>query len=168
MLFTGSYFTRSGPPCQYVDTAECSMESGTLRADANISLRPAGSDQLNTKVEVKNMNSIRVVGDAIAREVFGLLFESDQSPAEIVKARGVAQIGDTRELATILEEVIAAHPEAVADFRDGKKQSADFLIGQAMRASRGKANPKVLRKPLAQKLLLTRPPGSAGPEPAGG
>ena len=54
---------------RYVDAAECSMERGTMRVDANISLRPPGSDELNTKVEVKNMNSIRHVGDAIAHEI---------------------------------------------------------------------------------------------------
>lgn len=54
---------------RYTGSAECSMEAGTLRVDANISLRPQGSDVLNTKVEVKNMNSIRNVGDAIAYEI---------------------------------------------------------------------------------------------------
>ncbi len=54
---------------RYIGTSECSMEAGTMRADANISLRPKGTDQLNTKVEVKNMNSIRHLGDAIAYEI---------------------------------------------------------------------------------------------------
>ena len=54
---------------RYSNSSECSMEQGTMRVDANISIRPRGSDQLNTKVEVKNMNSIRHVGDAIAYEI---------------------------------------------------------------------------------------------------
>jgi len=54
---------------RYMGSAECSLEQGTLRVDANISLRPQGTDELNTKVEVKNMNSIRNVGDAIAYEI---------------------------------------------------------------------------------------------------
>jgi aspartyl-tRNA(Asn)/glutamyl-tRNA(Gln) amidotransferase subunit B len=54
---------------RYLGTSECSMEAGTMRVDANISLRPRGTDQLNTKVEVKNMNSIRHLGDAIAYEI---------------------------------------------------------------------------------------------------
>jgi aspartyl-tRNA(Asn)/glutamyl-tRNA(Gln) amidotransferase subunit B len=54
---------------RYTGCAECSLEQGTLRVDANISLRPQGTDALNTKVEVKNMNSIRNVGDAIAYEI---------------------------------------------------------------------------------------------------
>ncbi len=54
---------------RYTGCTECSMEQGTIRADANISLRPVGSKDMNTKVEVKNMNSIRNVGDAIAYEI---------------------------------------------------------------------------------------------------
>ncbi len=54
---------------RYVGSSECSMENGTMRADANISIRPKGSEQMNTKVEVKNMNSIRHVGDAIVFEI---------------------------------------------------------------------------------------------------
>lgn len=54
---------------RYVGSSECSMENGTMRVDANISIRPKGTDQMNTKVEVKNMNSVRHVGDAIAHEI---------------------------------------------------------------------------------------------------
>lgn len=52
-----------------VGSSDCSMENGTMRVDANISIRPKGTNQMNTKVEVKNMNSIRYVGDAIAYEI---------------------------------------------------------------------------------------------------
>jgi aspartyl-tRNA(Asn)/glutamyl-tRNA(Gln) amidotransferase subunit B len=54
---------------RYVGSSECSMENGTMRVDANISVRPRGVSQMNTKVEVKNMNSVRHVGDAIAYEI---------------------------------------------------------------------------------------------------
>ncbi|MBN1569378.1 MAG: Asp-tRNA(Asn)/Glu-tRNA(Gln) amidotransferase subunit GatB [Acidobacteria bacterium] len=54
---------------RYVGSSECSMDNGTMRVDANISIRPRGTSQMNTKVEVKNMNSIRHVGDAIAYEI---------------------------------------------------------------------------------------------------
>lgn len=54
---------------RYIGTAECSMEAGTMRVDANISLRPKSTNELNTKVEIKNMNSIKNLGDAIAYEI---------------------------------------------------------------------------------------------------
>ena len=295
---------------RYVDSAECSLERGTMRADANISLRPTGSDELNTKVEIKNMNSIRHVGDAIdheiqrqadrlragqsivlhtrlwdpvkeittpmrgkfagpcvpdpsvsevvvsdeqlekirarlpemparkqqrladqyglsqdeaalissardvaeffeataaagapartvahwvstqllpalkqreqpladslvtptrlaelllmverheintqsARQVFALLFGTDQTPAEIVDQQGFRQVTDTGALEAIVDEVLGANPGAVADCQSGKKQAIGFLVGQAMRASGGKANPKLVRKLLDAKL----------------
>lgn len=295
---------------RYVETADCSMESGTMRADANISLRPKGSDELNTKVEVKNMNSIRAVGDAIlheisrqtellnsgkevilhtrlwdplknvttpmrgkfagpclpdpsvpeiviteewlseirarlpempgqkrvrfvkqfglteeeaalmsadrevahyfedmtkdkvsprtsaqwilsrllpslkqrnqsitetpvtpqrfsgllclleketitanvAREVFDLLFETDKSAEQIVEERKLGQIGDTSELESILDKILSENPDAVANFKSGKIQASGFLIGQAMRATKGKANPKLLKELLQIKL----------------
>lgn len=54
---------------RYTGASECSMERGTMRVDANISIRPRGASRMNTKVEVKNMNSIRHVGDAISHEI---------------------------------------------------------------------------------------------------
>ncbi len=295
---------------RYAGAAECSMERGTLRADANVSLRPRGSDELSTKVEVKNMNSIRHVGDAIvhevkrqterlsageavvlhtrlwdpdrglttpmrgkfsgpcvpdpsvpevvvseqwlaelrsrlpemptqrrkrfvaqhgltrqeaasmtaerevaeyfetvaeacasartaaqwvanqvlpaleergqspadtpvtperlagllalvegdeitmnvAKQVLALLFESDQTPEQLVEQHGLKQVTDSAELEAIVDQVLGANPAAVEDFRKGRKQAIGFLVGQAMRASRGKANPKLVRQLLDSKL----------------
>lgn len=295
---------------RYAGTAECSMESGTMRCDANISIRPAGSSEMNTKVEVKNMNSVRAVGSAIEHEIvrqaeeleagrpivlhtrlwdpdqnittpmrgkfagpcvpdpsvpaialtddwiaqmksrlpempaqkrarfvsqYGLLddeaaqmsaeldvaefFESvagtqvqprmaaqwiaarlmpalrdreqpladslvtpqsfstllrmieqdrissraarqvldvmladGKSPEEVVEEHGFSQLGDSRELAELLEDVLAKHADAVRNYRNGKKEAAGFLIGQVMAASRGKANPKLVRELLEARL----------------
>ena len=68
---------------RYVGSSECSMENGTMRVDANISVRPKGTSQMNTKVEVKNMNSVRHVGDAIAYEI-GRQSASVQAGEEVV------------------------------------------------------------------------------------
>jgi aspartyl-tRNA(Asn)/glutamyl-tRNA(Gln) amidotransferase subunit B len=295
---------------RYVGASECSMENGTMRVDANISVRPAGSDRMNTKVEVKNMNSVRHVGDAIAheigrqsaavqageavvlhtrlwdpekkvtvpmrakfegpcvpdpvvpvielsaewiadlrgrlpempaaraerfvaryelnaeeaaflsadpevagyfeglmaegvaprmalhwlstqllpavrereaaldacpvtparlagllrmlagdeinakaaREVLGLLFDDDAAPEAIVRRHGFGQVSDTAALEQLIDAVLAAQPAAVADVKSGQGKAMGFLIGQAMQASGGKANPKVIREMLAKKL----------------
>lgn len=295
---------------RYAGSSECSMEQGSMRVDANISLRPRGSDQLNTKVEVKNMNSIRHVGDAIAYEIYrqatrldagepivlhtrlwdpekgvtapmrgkfegpcipdpsvpqviiseqwlskmrsrlpempnqkvarfvrqyGLtleeaalmsserdlseyfeavvdqdlpprsaahwiatqllptlrdrnqapadtpvtperfaslltmlerdeitvnsakevllrLFSTDQSPETIVRQCGFGQVSDMAELEVLVDQVLAAHPSAVADLRSGKEKARGFLVGQAMRASKGKANPKHIQEILDTRL----------------
>lgn len=295
---------------RYVGSAECSMEQGTMRVDANISIRPRGTDQFNTKVEVKNMNSIHNVGDAIAyeikrqaerlnggesivlhtrlwdpdkgvtapmrgkfegpcvpdpsvphivltdqwldiiradlpempgqkasrfisdyelthdeanlmsserdlseyfesvarlnvpprtaahwiatqllpalkdfnqtlrdtpvtpgrlaallamldrdeinaksaREVLAKLFESDQTPEEIVEQFSFKQVSDKGELESIVDQVISANPQAVIDFKDGTGKALGFLIGQAMQASQGKANPKLVRELILKKI----------------
>jgi aspartyl-tRNA(Asn)/glutamyl-tRNA(Gln) amidotransferase subunit B len=295
---------------RYLGTSECSMESGSMRVDANISLRPRGTNQLNTKVEVKNMNSIRHLGDAItyeinrqtaslaagepivlhtrlwdpekrvtvsmrgkfegpcipdptvphivvneawknkilaklpempgrkadrfqrqygltreealamsaerdvseyfeavanqqvvprtathwmatqllpamrernqsftdtpvtperfasllsllersainanaAREVLTHLFESDQAPESIVDRCGYRQVSDADQLEGIVDQVLAANPAAVNDYRNGVAKAMGFLVGQAMQASKGKANPKLIREILTAKL----------------
>jgi len=87
-----------------------------------------------------------------AREVFEILFDSDKSPRTIVEEKGLQQIGETSELEAILDRVLAENPDAVANYKNGKAQAAGFLIGQAMRASQGKANPKIFKELLAKKL----------------
>jgi len=295
---------------RYTGCAECSLDQGTLRVDANISLRPAGTDVFNTKVEVKNMNSIRNVGDAIAYEItrqtsclekgepivlhtrlwdpekrvttamrakfegpcvpdpsvahivvddawcdairrqlpempaqkaarftatFGLnpeeasamsaerdiaeffeavvvcgppprkaagwigshlmpvlkernlalgathlgaerfaalldalekqqinhqaarqvlvqLVDSPVSLAQILENGDFGQICDSTDLETLIERVLAAHPADVRDYRNGNAKVEGFLMGQVMKASRGKANPGRVRQLLAQQL----------------
>ncbi|MBN1189671.1 MAG: Asp-tRNA(Asn)/Glu-tRNA(Gln) amidotransferase subunit GatB [Dehalococcoidales bacterium] len=293
-----------------VGSSECSMENGTMRVDANISIRPKGTNDMNTKVEVKNMNSVRHVGDAIAyeinrqsaaaqageavvlhtrlwdpdkkvtspmrakfsgpcvpdptvpiielspewietmrlrlpempavraerfvkqhgltveeaaflssdsevagyfeslvkegappriathwlitqlipavkerkqelgsspvttarfagllkmlakeeinanaaREVLLQLFNGNETPEEIVRARGFKQVSDPGALDSLIDKVLRAQPAAVADFGSGQGKALGFLIGQVMQASGGKANPKIIRELLTKKL----------------
>ncbi len=295
---------------RYTGSAECSMEQGTLRVDANISLRPAGTDAFNTKVEVKNMNSIRNVADAIAYEImrqseciekgepivlhtrlwdpdkrvtsamrgkfsgpcvpdpsvpaiavtpdwlkeiqkrlpempvqkanrfmkdYGLtpdeaasmsqerdlseffeeavkqnvsprkvinwvtthlvpalrdrnqtiretgltaqrfagllamlesdvinahaakevllqLLSSDESPEAIVEKGRFRQVSDTAELDGLIDKILADHPSDVEDYRGGNGKVLGFLMGLAMKASQGKANPKALKEILTKRL----------------
>lgn len=302
---------------RYVGAADCSMESGTMRVDANISLREAGTDALNTKVEVKNMNSVRHVGDAIAyeierqaaclrageeivlhtrlwdpekkitapmrgkfegpcipdpsvpmlvlseawreemqsrlpempaakaerfvnrygigrddavflcgerdpaeyfeavvaqgipprtthhwivaqlvpalrerrttftdttvtatrlarllamlerneinaqaaRDVLSRLFETDLDPEAIVEREGMRQVSDAGELECIVAAVLSENPGAVNDYRNGTAKAMGFLIGKAMQASGGKANPKLIGELLREKLRAVAPGG---------
>lgn len=295
---------------RYTGCAECSMESGTMRCDANISIRPEGSDQLNTKVEVKNMNSIHHVGDAIAYEIkrqidavnnnepvvlhtrlwdpekrvttamrakfegpcipdpsvppivltdawlekmksrlpempaqkikrfvrdyslthdeavlmsserglseffesvvtlgaparmtagwtatqllpalkahgqtladtnitperfAGLiqllerdeinsnsaksvlekLFEMDGTPEEIVEQFGFRQVSDAADLEKLVDKILSDNASAVDNYKNGNKKSMGFLVGQAMKASQGKANPKLVQEMITDLL----------------
>ncbi|MCP4719542.1 MAG: Asp-tRNA(Asn)/Glu-tRNA(Gln) amidotransferase subunit GatB [Desulfobacteraceae bacterium] len=295
---------------RYTGCAECSMESGTMRCDANISIRPEGSDQFNTKVEVKNMNSIHHVGDAIAYETkrqinavnnnepivlhtrlwdpekhvttamrakfegpcipdpsvplivltdswleklksllpemparkvkrfvrdyslihdeavlmsserrlseffesvvaFGAparmtagwiatqllpalkaqgqtlsdtlvtperfagliqllekgeinsnsaksvlekLFEIDSTPEDIVEQFGFRQVSDAAGLAEIVHKILTDNESAVNNYKNGNKKSMSFLVGQAMKVSQGKANPKLVQEMIKEQL----------------
>ncbi len=87
-----------------------------------------------------------------AREVLAHLFASDESPEAIVSAKGFKQVSDRGEIDSLIDKVLADQPGAVADFKNGQGKALGFLIGQAMQASGGKANPKVIREILTKKL----------------
>jgi aspartyl-tRNA(Asn)/glutamyl-tRNA(Gln) amidotransferase subunit B len=80
------------------------------------------------------------------------------SVTDIIKREGLEQVSDAQELARIVDEVLAANASVVAEFRAGKERSFTFLVGQAMRATRGKGNPKVLNELL--RARLARDPGN--------
>ena len=84
------------------------------------------------------------ISSTIAQDVFAEMFESGKSPATIVEEKKLAQVCDTSELQAFCNEVIAANSASVEDFRNGKEAALNFLKGQVMKVSRGKANPKIV------------------------
>ncbi len=86
------------------------------------------------------------------QEVFAELFEKGGSPVEIVEAKGLAQVSDSGELEQWCREAIDANPGPADDFRNGKENAINFLKGQVMKASRGKANPQLVGETLARIL----------------
>ena len=89
---------------------------------------------------------------ALAKQVFEEVFATGERPAAIVQERGLAQISDTSELERIVGDVLAGHPQPVADYRAGKETALNFLKGQVMKATRGKANPAVVTDLLTARL----------------
>jgi aspartyl-tRNA(Asn)/glutamyl-tRNA(Gln) amidotransferase subunit B len=77
---------------------------------------------------------------------------SGRPAAELIAERGFAQISDAGALGAILDEVLDANPAAVADYRAGKAQSAGFLVGQVMKATRGQANAALVQAALRERL----------------
>jgi aspartyl-tRNA(Asn)/glutamyl-tRNA(Gln) amidotransferase subunit B len=92
------------------------------------------------------------ISGKIAKEVFEEMFKDGGDPAEIVKRRGLVQISDEGQLIPIVDEVIAANPKVVEDYRGGKEKAFTFLVGQVMKATRGKANPGLVNKLLKERL----------------
>ena len=89
----------------------------------------------------------------LAKEVFDALWNGEGKDADaIIEARGLKQISDSGALEKIIDEVLAANPKSVEEFRAGKEKAFNALVGQAMKATRGKANPQQVTDLLKKKL----------------
>ncbi len=86
------------------------------------------------------------------KEVFAEMFASGKSPGDIVREKGLEQTSDAGAIEPLVDEVIAANPKPVADYRGGNTASINFLKGQVMKLSKGKANPKLAGEILEKKL----------------
>lgn len=96
------------------------------------------------------------ISNKIAKEVFQAMWDekaADEAAVDrIIEARGLKQISDTGALEAIIDEVLAANPKSVEEFRAGKEKAFNALIGQAMKATKGKANPQQVNELLKKKL----------------
>ncbi|MEQ1574248.1 MAG: Asp-tRNA(Asn)/Glu-tRNA(Gln) amidotransferase subunit GatB [Vicinamibacterales bacterium] len=92
------------------------------------------------------------ISGSIAKEVFAKMLDSGRPAADIVKAEGLAQNSDEGALVAIVQGVIAANAEAVAQFRAGSAKTFGFLVGQVMKGSGGKANPALANRLLKREL----------------
>lgn len=94
------------------------------------------------------------ISNKMAREVFAAMWAGEQggSPDAIIDARGLRQISDTGAIGAMIDEVLAAQPAIVAEYRAGKQKAFNSLVGQIMKAARGKANPQQVNDLLKAKL----------------
>ena len=92
------------------------------------------------------------VSNKIARDVFAAMWNGEGSADAIIDKKGLKQITDTSAIEAVIDEIIANNPGQVAEYRSGKDKLFGFFVGQAMKASKGKANPNTLNDILKQKL----------------
>ncbi len=107
-------------------------------------------------VELQNLVKAGTLNSNMAKDVFERMFESGGSPAAIAEAEGLVQISDTDAVNAAVAEAIAANPQPVQDYLDGKETAIRFLVGQVMKATRGKANPQIATEMLNDKLEALR------------
>ncbi|MEX0619240.1 MAG: Asp-tRNA(Asn)/Glu-tRNA(Gln) amidotransferase subunit GatB [Pseudohongiellaceae bacterium] len=110
---------------------------------------PIGAKRLGMLLQRIKDNTI---SGKIAKAVFEVMLESDSSVDEIIEKQGLKQVTDSGTIEKLVEEVIAANPEQVEQYRSGKEKVFGYLVGQAMKASKGKANPAQLNAALVKKL----------------
>ena len=128
--------------------------SGELARRANVSgveldqvgITPAQVVQLQALIEAGTIN------DKLARQVIDGVLAGEGDPAAVVEARGLAVVSDDGALAEAVDAAIAANPDVVQRIRDGKLQAAGALIGQVMKAMRGKADAARVRELVLERL----------------
>jgi aspartyl-tRNA(Asn)/glutamyl-tRNA(Gln) amidotransferase subunit B len=103
-------------------------------------------------VELLDLVDKDALSGPAAKTVFEEMFRTGKHPSEIVAQQGLTQISDTSALEEAARQVIAANSQAVTDFRAGKQQALTFLVGQVMKATKGRANPKLANEVLRREL----------------
>ena len=93
-----------------------------------------------------------MISSSIGKKVIEELFENPREPEDIVKEKGWIQISDEGEIKKVVMQVLEANPQSVSDYKAGKQKALGFLVGQAMKATKGKANPQMLNKMFVEEI----------------
>jgi aspartyl-tRNA(Asn)/glutamyl-tRNA(Gln) amidotransferase subunit B len=149
----GDYFERAAAGAKN-PKAVANWVINNLRA----SLSETGTPVEETRIPPHDISGLVALVDSgrisgrMAQDVFAEMFATGSSPGEIVEAKGMTQVSDASALEQFCDQAIAANPGPAADFRAGKAAALNFLKGQVMKLSKGKANPALVGEILERKL----------------
>jgi len=119
--------------------------------EKNIGIEQFSVSSENIAKLIKLIKS-NVISSKIAKEVFEILQVENKDPKIIVKEKGLIQITDNSEIEKIVEQVLEENQQSVEDYKAGKSNALKYLVGQAMKLSRGKANPQMINELILKKL----------------
>ena len=92
------------------------------------------------------------INSSVAKEVFEEVFKEDIDPEKYVEEKGLKTVNDEGALRTTIEQIIKDNPQSVEDYHNGKEKAIGFLVGQTMKAMKGKANPAMVNQILKELL----------------
>ncbi len=122
-------------------------------------LNKAGTEFLDSPISAQQLGELidlivdNTISGKIAKDVLDKMFETGKSAGEIIEAEGLKQLSDSGAIEKMVDEVVAANPDKVAEYKSGKDKLFGFFVGQVLKASGGKANPAMVNDFLKQKLL---------------
>ena len=125
------------------------LQSSIASASLGIRECPVPPERLD---ELVNLIDSGTINSRQGKEVFAEMFATGKNAAAIVEEKGLSQVSDTGAIEALADEVIAANPGPVADYKSGKTSALNFLKGQLMKLSKGKANPAIAGEILEKKL----------------
>ena len=164
-LYDASILTNSKALADYfercvklIDNSKAKMISNWLLGDFSRLLNATNTNIENTKVSPEylaamlNMVDKGIITGPATKAVFEEMFYSGNSANTIVAEKGLSQISDVDELREVVKQVITNNSKAVSDYNAGKQQALAFITGQVMKATRGRANPSLVREILIKQL----------------
>ncbi|MCI3951490.1 MAG: gatB, partial [Burkholderiales bacterium] len=163
--YDAAILTSSREVAAYYEAAVSGADAKTAKLCANwitgalsARLNEANLDISGSKVTSGQLRGLvariadGTISGKIAKDVFDAMWAGEGNADAIIDARGLKQISDSGEIEKIVETVIAANPQQVADYRSGKEKAFNSLVGQVMKATKGKANPQQVNETLKRKL----------------
>ncbi len=139
-------------------TANPKVSANWILGEFTRELNSSGTDVTDARLTAEDLAELIAIVETgkisnnQAKEVFAEMFASGQNAAEVIRTKGFEQVSDTAAIEKIVDDVIAANQGQVEAYRGGKDALFGFFVGQVMKASRGKANPKVVNDILREKL----------------
>ncbi len=132
----------------------CNLFMGDVMALMNATGKAIGDCAMTPEAiaALVKLSAAGTINGPTLKELLPEIFEKGGDPAAIVKERGLGAVSDTGALEACVDQAIAANPGPVADFKAGKKAAAGFFVGQVMKLSKGKADPKLVGGIVARKL----------------
>jgi aspartyl-tRNA(Asn)/glutamyl-tRNA(Gln) amidotransferase subunit B len=137
---------------------EAKLAANWVMGDFSGALNKDGLDVAQSRLFSKQLGGLlsRIVDNTIsgklAKEVFEVMWAEGSDADTVIEARGLKQITDSGAIEKLIDEIMAANPKQLADYRSGKDKLFGFFVGQAMKVSGGKANPALLNELLKKKL----------------
>lgn len=161
--YDAGIITSSRAMAEYFDAvvatgADPKLAANWIMGDLAKNLNEDGIDIAKSPVSAERLGKMiglimkDTISGKIAKKVFKEMWTNEDDPEKIVKDKGLVQITDTGAIEAAVDAAIAANPKAVAEYKGGKKKAIGALVGQVMKATRGKANPQMVNKMLAEKL----------------
>lgn len=161
--YDAGIITSSRVMAEYFDAvvatgADPKLAANWIMGDLAKNLNEDGIDITKSPVSAERLGKMiglimkDTISGKIAKKVFKEMWTNEDDPEKIVKDKGLVQITDTGAIEAAVDAAIAANPKAVEEYKGGKKKAIGALVGQVMKATRGKANPQMVNKMLAEKL----------------
>jgi aspartyl-tRNA(Asn)/glutamyl-tRNA(Gln) amidotransferase subunit B len=164
-LYDANLLTNSRAVAEYFESCVKLMDSGKakiisnwLLGDFSRLLNATNTDIENVRIEPKHLTDMLVLVDSgaisgpTAKAVLEEMFQTGKRASEIIREKKLSQISDAGEIREVAKQVMADNAGAVADYMSGKQSALVFIVGQVMRATRGRANPAVVKEIIMQEL----------------